>query len=90
MFYDCNEEHEDEKSKIYTVTKNKEIYAYKYQELDDKYEIDNVHKPIYGIGYYKSDTLKTMMQALQLTFNEKDTKTMNYERVRFYLNACLI
>ena len=90
MFHDCNEEDEDKKSKIYTVTKNKEIYAYKYQELDDKYEIDNVHKPIYGIGYYKSDTLKTMMQALQLTFDEKDTKTMNYERIRFYLNACLI
>ena len=87
MFYDCDD---DETAKIYTVTKNKEIYLYKHQGLDDKYEIENVHKPIYGIGYYKSNTLKTKLRTLNLDFDEKDTKSINYERVRFYLNTCLI
>ena len=82
-------------SKVYVVTKDKDIYPCKQEQLhvicgEDKYEITNIHKPLYGIGHYKSDDLKSMINTLKLKTTESATKTVNYEKIKFYVNACLI
>ena len=91
MFY----EEEDIPSKVYVVTNQKDIYPCKMEQVsilcgEDRYEIKNIHKPLYGIGYYKSVELKDIVQKLKLDTTDSDTKVSNYDRIKFYLNACLI
>ncbi len=83
----------NENSDIYYILNNhKDFFNIKLDKLDDffkdKYEIKDIHKPIYSLSHYKVYELEDIINRLKIPLDEtiKYKKEMYYELIKAYFN----